>query len=636
MRKNVLFGLKLAVLAGIAAGSLNAWAVQLDVSSLGYHPQGVKQAVIRDVPEGADFKVYVFDPHRRNPRFPVVVGAKLYDVTQRKLVSLPTQAPGMQAYLLDFSDFHESGGFELRVDGLTLSPTPITVNEFVFWDHMMPVVKSFYYQRCGQDVESRSPAMYHTACHVEEAHLLRGLSTEPTGQGGTKILADTRDVGGGWHHGGDYSRYVISTAIAAGRLMDAIALNPRSVGFFRLNYPIFEPALGDMPDYYHEVKAGLDWLLTMQAHDVPGIDGAVYRKVTGLAFVSAMPPEDDTQKQIIHGVTTQDTAAFAAALATGARVFQKENLGYSIKLLRAAEKAWTYLAAHPEPVWMHSSYDWTASGEFVTPNPSQADSAYRLWAATELYLATRKAVYHDYFVSHLNQVNIAPAGWENPAMLGLMDFWRFAGDKTDNPSRVFIQSAVRQLAGNIAVRMNQSALPQSVAHYEKSSNRLTAEHAVTLLDAAQITGDKQDALLASRLVASLYGINPLGQTFVTGEGGHAVQHPMHRWMEAKGSVLPGFLVDGPNEAAMDGKTPPHQAFLSYVDDAKASGVNESSILNNASLAYLLAYLNNSFNPAGVDQNPAGATGPTDTNKPKSPLQYELYPEKKTPGAKKKK
>ena len=112
-------------------------------------------------------------------------------------------------------------------------------------------------------------------------------------------------------------------------------------------------------------------------------------------------------------------------------------------------------------------------------------------------------------------------------------------------------------------------------------------------------------------------------TYVTGLPGKSVQHPVHRWMQTEGKILPGYLVDGPNESPTDGKTPKAVGAASYLDQAEARSSNEPKLLNNASLAYLLGLLNESYN-ATVNPEEAG---------PKNPLDYELAPER--PNRKKK-
>jgi endoglucanase len=579
----------------------HAWAISFDASSIGYHPNGSKLAVLKDVPETQNVEVVLYDPARRNPKFPLLMGAAVYKVTKMTPIPNKDQGPQARTLLLDFSDFTQPGTYELRVEGTDTKSKPLQINEFLYWDALKPVLKSFYFQRCGQDVDAKQQGIYHLACHLDEARLL-----DSNGQ----VSAEEKDVAGGWHNGGDYARYVTSTALSAARLMALYEMNPKAFKYFRMGYPLIEPGLGHVDDFHHEVKAGLDWLLAMQRRD-----GAVYRKVAGEQWPGTVMPEDDTQPRYVFGVSTQDTANFAAVMAMATRSFKKADLGYSVKTLLAAEKAWDFLQKHPKPMVLRSEKDFTGSGEFLDLQ-ADSDAPYRLWAAAELYITTGKEPYHQAFLSYLNQVPITVFSWQNPAIQGVMDYLSYAPDRHEDVSKA-LKGRIVSLADEIAQRIEKNVWPSGLKQYPKSSNLIVAERAAVLLNAYQLTGQERYRNLASQSVQYLFGINPLGMTFVTGVGDRSVAHPFHRWMEVANKVLPGYMVDGPNEAPTDGKTPRGLGPLSYTDHAKAFSVNEATLLNNAALAYLLGALNHAYNKAQEQEAP---TTP-------APLHYELAPER---------
>lgn len=587
----------------VAAGFINpAWAISLEASSMGYHPQGAKLAILRDVPETQNVQVVLYDPAKRNPKFPLLLGASVYKVTKMTAVPNKAQGPEARTLILDFSEFTQPGTYELRVEGTDLKSKPLQINEFLYWDSLKPVLKSFYFQRCGQDIDAKQQSTYHMACHLDEAKIL-----DSNGQ----VSDEEKDVAGGWHNGGDYARYVTSTALAASRLMALYELNPKSFKYFRMEYPMFEPGLGLVDDFHHEVKSGLDWLLAMQRRD-----GAVYRKVAGKNWPGLVMPEDDEQERYVFGVSTQDTANFAATMAMATRSFRKADLGYSVKTLLAAEKAWDFLQKHPQPIMVHSNMDFTGSGEFWDLQ-TENDTPYRLWAAAELYITTGKEPYHQAFLQYLKEVPVMAFSWQNPGMQGIMDYILYAPSKNEAVASE-LKKRVVALADDVTSRLDKSIWPSGLKEYPKSSNQLVVERAVLLLSAYQLTNQERYRTLASQSVQYLYGINPLGMTYVTGTGDHAVMHPVHRWMEIADKALPGYLVDGPNEFATDGKTPKGVGPLSYTDQAKATAVNESTLLNNAELAYLLGSLNNAYNQTqGMESQP----------KTLAPLQYELAPER---------
>jgi endoglucanase len=595
-----LFTIPLLTICGFLLIANPSQAVSLETSSIGYHPLGAKLAVLKDVPETQNLQVVLVDPARRNPKFPVMMGATVYRIT--KMTPIPSTDPGPQTHsmILDFSDFTQPGNYELRVEGSELKPKPIQINEFLYWDALKPVLRSFYYQRCGQDIDAKKENTYHMACHLEEAKIL-----DSTGQASD----EEKDVAGGWHNGGDYAKYTTSTALSAARLMALYELNPKTFKYFRMDYPMFEPGLGLVDDFHHEVKAGLDWLLTMQRRD-----GAVYRKVAGQQWPGVVMPEDDTQDRYLFGISTEDTANFAAAMAMATRSFKKADLGYSVKTLLAAEKAWDFLDKHPQSIVVHSPMDFTGSGEFLDAQ-KESDVVYRFWAAAELYVTTGKEVYQQYLLAHVNEVPVTTFSWQNPAVQGIWDYLQYAS-KRNEPMAMALQKRVVALADDIAQRVEKNSWPSGLKQYPRGSNLIVAERAAILANAYQLTGQERYRNLASTSIQYLYGINPLGLTYVTGVGEHAVMHPTHRWMELSEKTLPGYMVDGPNEAATDGKTTKNLGPLSYTDNAKAFSVNESTLLNNAELAYLLGALNNTYNKAQEE-----------TSNTPAPLNYELAPER---------
>lgn len=591
------------VLCGTSLCLLQAQAVTFKFSSIGYHPQGAKLAVVEDVPEDKKMSIVLYDPTRRNPKFPVLLGATVYKIENVKTVQdLNQQGPSTKKLLLDFSAFQTPGTYELRIEGTDIKSEPIKINEFLYWDAMKPIVRSFYFQRCGQEVEDKGLNLFHSACHLKDAQYAntsRALSDD-----------DSLDVVGGWHNGGDYAKYVTSTALSAARLMAMDEWNAKPFKFFRMDYPLYEPGYGATDDLHHEIKAGLDWIMVMQRRD-----GSLYRKVAGKKWPGNVSPEEDDQPRYVYGITTQDTANAAAALAMAARDFKSADLGYSVKSLMAAEKAWSFLESRSDMIIQHSDSDVSGSGEFIDPKAT-TDTPYRLWAAAELYVSTGKDKYHDYFRQHLTQVPLQKFSWMNPVMQGAVDYLLYA--KSPDPKTVdVLKQAVLRVADAVESNVDADAYSVGLPKYGASSNQEIAERGIVLMDAYRLTGKTEYRDAASRLVSYFFGVNPLGMTYVTGFAGKSVSHPTHRWMQASSKLIPGYVVDGPNEAATDGKTPQGQGVSSYVDDAAAKSVNESKLLNNASLACLLALLNDSYN-VSANEEQAG---------PKTPLDFQLAPER---------
>lgn len=602
MNKSASF--RLFVLGALLMLVAPVHAVTFKFSAIGYHPLGAKVAVVEDIPEDQHVELVLFDPVRRNPRIPLLLGTTVFKIDRVKAIQTKQMGPGTKSLLVDFSDFKEPGSYELRLEGTDIKSEPVRITEFLYWDTLKPVVKTFYFQRCGQDVEDRSLKMFHSACHIRDA--------EPIGNQGFDLgLEEDLDVVGGWHNGSDYAKYVTSTALSAARLLAMYEWSPKPYKFFRLEYPLFEKGYGTTSDLLHEVKAGLDWLLAMQRRD-----GAVYRKVAGKQWPGKVAPDDDEQPRYAYGVSTQDTANAAAVFAMASRNYKKEDLGYSVKTLLAAEKAWGYLQAHPAMAAQRSDSDFAGSGEFLDPRAA-SDTSYRVWAAAELYISTGKTPYHQYFLAHLKDVPLQRFSWFNPALQGIVDYLLYAPQRNASVAEA-LKRRILETADQYANAIDDGVWPSGLKQYSKSSNQEAVERANLLMAAYKLSGEDRYRAAASRMVVYLFGVNPLGKTYVTGLEGKPVTQPSHRWMEASGKVIPGYLVDGPNETPTDGKTPKGLGALSYVDEAAATSVNESTLLNNAALAYLLAALNDAYNAGQAQGEPKG---------PASPLDVQLAPER---------
>lgn len=603
---------------GVAAFALSALiglsgaaeAMVFRQSAIGYHPQGAKVAILEDVPEDQKVEVVLFDPTRRNPKFPVLLGAAVYKVENIQAFQDPSQqGPGTKNLLLDFSDFQTAGTFELRVEGAEIKSKPVKISEYLYWDNLKPVVRNFYFQRCGSEIEDRSLKLFHLACHLHDAELLNGVASD------SLSMEEELDVIGGWHNGSDYAKYVTSTALSAARLMAMYEWDPKPFKYFRMDYPLFEPGYGTTDDFHHELRTGLDWMMTMQRKD-----GGLYRKVAGKQWPGAVSPTEDEQTRYLYGITTQDTANAAATWAMAARNFKTSDLGYSVKALLAAEKAWDFLETHPGLIYQRSDSDFSGSGEFLT-SAAKGDLPYRVWAAAELYTTTGKEKYHRYFNTHISEIPYQRFTWMNPAMLGITDYLLYAPKKDPTLANNLKQNVLR-LADTVKNSVESDIYAAGLGRYGEGSNPEIAERAALLLTAYRLSGDASYRQTASRSVNYFFGLNPMGMTYITGLEGQAVSHPAHRWSQAAGKVVPGLFVDGPNEAATDGKTPKGVGARSYLDDAGATGSNESRILNNASLAFLLAVLNGSYNASAAESDSKSESS--------SPLDFKLAPERAKP------
>ena len=582
-----LWGLGLCSLL-LWMGALNAHAITFRLDEAGYHPQGPKIVLLETVPEDViqrkNFKVVLVSTDKKDLSF----YQKEKNVHEAKILETYPESgalgPVTLKVLMDFSDFNRSGTYFFRIEGTDSVSQPVKITEFMYWDTLKPTVRAFFLQRCGQNIADPVTDIGFNACHSEDAK----LSVPKSNQKGPAF----KDVAGGWHDAADYSKHTTTTALAAARLLSMFEWGQKPFQYFSLEYPATEPFLGTVNDLLHEVRVGLDWLMVMQRPD-----GGFYSKVASRPDASKIEyPSEDLEPRHLAAVTTQDTAAAVAALAMASRSYKKKELGYAVKVLLAAERGWAYLENHPSPIAPTNSVTQAGhSHQYVLPAKAGSDLAYRLWAASELYLATRKPVYHQYFLAHYQKVPVELFTWKNPAMLALADYALYGESGRDVAADTYIRQKVLSMADTLAHRIERNPYGVAVKHFAEGSNAEITEGAALLMVAYRLTGEEAYRNAATRTVRYLFGFNPMGKTFITSLTPSAVTRPHHYLSISQKRPVPGLMVNGPNAEPTDGTTPPARGMRSYADNAMAASSNEPGIFYNASLAFVLGALNAAYN-----------------------------------------
>ena len=120
---------------------------------------------------------------------------------------------------------------------------------------------------------------------------------------------------------------------------------------------------------------------------------------------------NDSGTRYIYQESTTATGNFVAAMARAARVFKPFDSTFASTCLAAAVKGWQYLQAHPGIIPSPSGFH-NPPGSSTGEYGDGTDSDERLWAAAELFAATGKQEYDDYFKA--NMVPIAgPSSWRD-------------------------------------------------------------------------------------------------------------------------------------------------------------------------------------------------------------------------------
>lgn len=395
----------------------------------------------------------------------------------------------------------------------------------------------------------------------------------------------TRDISGGWFDAGDYGKYTVNGAYAAGLMLLTGLMAPQV-----LDHRI-EPLAGgreDWPDWLDVVDAQLDWLIKMQAPDGGANHKATTRDWPGLD----VRPEDDQATKWIMPVSSTATADYAAVMALAAKVMQgqpgHEAEAKAARYAAAAARARQWLQANPDLVMTETRYDGADFGGPYTDGDDRderffADAAWaaltrdrKVIAAVESQLADRRAAMD----STMNETY-----WGRVDLLG---FWALKSieDALSEAARDTVDAALRSAAHRW--RVEKERAPWDIPHPDGDtlswgSNSVLATVGWHWLLWSQVSGDDKYVRPGRDLAHWFFGRNPQNQTYITGPGPKAAKDPHFRPSVSGAIALPdGFLVGGPNSGGLSGD-PAGGALIGqppmrmYVDDKESYATNEVAI-----------------------------------------------------------
>lgn len=538
------------------------------VNQVGYRPDWSKQAFILNMAEAETTTAVE------------VINQQTQAVELILTPTSPASDPdtGIQTQSVDFSKLTQPGDYFLRMG--TLESVPFSVGDELYQEPLATLLRSYYLQRCGVELDDPVTGIYHLPCHVGDGTLAHDDTIHPQDHA---IAAS-----GGWHDAGDYGKYVATTTVTIGRLLSMYEQHPDQFWDGQLQIP--ESGNGH-PDVLDEMKVGLDWLLHMQRDD-----GAVYRKLSGKEWPIGLGPSDDHQSRYVYGISTPETAKFAAVMALAARVYKEDQPQLARQYEASAEAAWNFLEQHPAMIVREFEGDNSGSGPYLYSEWDRersltTDLDDRLWAGAELAITTPTLDYDTEIEHYLNTFDYSLFEWKDPSPLGLVNY-RLTPPETASPKvRQIIKQKLVERADGLLETVNNNPYRIANDRYIWGSNKMVAEEGLTLAYAYRWTGDRTYYDAAVDQLDYLLGRNPFDQTFITGIGTHPVQHTNHLFAKAKKIYIPGLLVGGPNADAQDNIAPKNQGLLSYIDSEDSYATNEYAIDYNASLIALITELN---------------------------------------------
>lgn len=562
---------------------------QIFVNQVGYFTQAKKIAIMK---KETDFLVV-----------DKTTGDTVYQGHSTLVKDSIDKNSGDIVYYADFSNLKTPGRYVIKATDHTDSPC-FTVGDNVYEPVCDAVLKMFYFQRCGMELEEKYAGVYkHPACHLGKAKVYGDTSNNGAPRG--------LEMTGGWHDAGDFGRYTTAGAVALGHLLYAYEYVPEA---FTRSINIPESGNG-VPDILNECRYELEWMLKMQLED-----GSVYHKVTALRFAPYEMPEDDKDEQYLFAVSSMAVADFAAIMSVASRVYAKYDKAFADKTWKAAKRAYEFLRKHPEFIPFNNP-----EGILSGPYSDISDADERVWAAAEMLRMDKDATEPER-AEYIKMVLDRLSGEETKTALGWGDVSGFAGltlilgkretatDKDcilanigddqsldelfDKAERAYINDAKWLLTIQEDEAYSCSMMDWC---YMWGSNMVLLNHAIILCVAHYVTGDNKYLEAANNNLHYLLGRNALGVSYVTGMGERAFKNPHNRPTVADGieEPFPGLVSGGPNRHPGDDRaimeipkgTPPMKCFVDHQD---AYSVNEIAIYWNSPAVFVTAYVEVAF------------------------------------------
>ena len=559
------------------------------INQVGYLPQSVKVAV------------FLSDQDEELATF------QLFESLSGKLVfeGTPELADAgiwgkQKAYRLNFTAFHQMGGFILKAGNL-VSPS-FRISPDVYNGTADFILNYMRQQRCGFN------PYLNDSCHTHD-----GIIVDHPTKTGQHI-----DVIGGWHDASDYLQYTTTSANAIYQLLFAYQQNPSVYGDkFAANG---RPGANGIPDILDEARWGLEWLLKMNpaknemynqiADDrdhagfrIPTLDTlggyglGVYRPVY---FVTGKSQGLGKYKNRSTGVSST-AAKFSSSFALGASVFKDIDPKFADQMLQKSRDAWDFAKSdlgNFQTACMVSPYfyeedNWVDDMELAAatliPTEKQIDfqKEAKYWGELEPvtpWMELNRARHYQYY-PFVNLGHALLAQSSDPVIAK-----QFAGLMKQGLDQI------RKYAANDPFRIG--------VPFVWCSNNFVAAAITQAKLYRKITGDNTYEEMEAALTDWLFGCNPWGTSMICGlpAGGDYPEKPHSAITLYLNKTTTGGLVDGPVYTSIyksllgiqllradqypefqDGKAV-------YHDDIGDYSTNEPTMDGTASLSYLLSSL----------------------------------------------
>ena len=481
---------------------------------------------------------------------------------------------GDSVRLADFSGFTAPGEYLLSVND-TAHSYPFVITDHLFGDLADAALKSYYYARCGIDIDPEYGGQWHwKGGHPDTTVMVHVSAVDGYRPKGTAISSP-----GGWYDAGDFGKYVVNSGITTYTLLLSNQLNRNYHQKQVLNIPESD---NDLPDILDETLVNLKWMLTMQDPN----DGGVYHKLTTKNFAAFVMPTETTDQRYVVQKSTAATLDFVATMAHATPELEKAGLTeLAAKTKKSAVEAWGWALRNPDVTYKQP--DDISTGAYG--DNSLQDEWF--WAAAEMYILDGKRQYLDGILNNY-QKPVTPI-WNTVQALGVISI--LTSDK---------RAEFPEMESDFIEHVDHLLLKEQIAPYIVSidkfawgSNSDAANDGMLKLIAYKLTEDDKYVNSARNDLDYILGRNATGYCFITGFGKKSPMHPHNRIFASDGvdEPVPGYLAGGPNISVMTDCDPNEVTrslfpAASYVDMECSYSTNETAINWNAPLVFLVSGL----------------------------------------------
>ena len=528
------------------------------INQIGYQANAVKKALIRI--DADEFKIENLDGEEV---FAGKTGAWKY-----------WELSGDSVRVADFSDLSEPGEYVLYVNDTSFS-YPFKIGSHLYSDLSNAVLKSYYFARCGVDIDSIHGGVWHRkAGHPDTSVVVHVSAADGFRPKGTVISSP-----GGWYDAGDYGKYVVNSGITTYTLLLSSELNTEYHQQQNLNIPESDNRI---PDILDETLVNLKWMLTMQDPN----DGGLYHKLTTKNFVGFVMPTETHEQRYVVQKSTAAALDFAATMAHSVKILNSYELNdLAEQAQQSANAAYNWALRNPE-VFYHQPEDISTGGY---GDISLKDEWF--WAAAEMYLLTGNPQYREMMLEKY-QKPLTPT-WNQVQTLGVISILN-SEKRNEFPD---MEADFMTHVDNLIAKEETSPYVVSIDKFAWGSNSDVANDGMLKRIAFGLSGNEKYLTSAQNDLDYLLGRNATGYSFITGYGAKSPKHPHQRISSADGveAPMPGFLAGGPNISVMNDCNPievkrSSYPAKSYIDVECSYSTNETAINWNAPLVFLVSAL----------------------------------------------